>query len=131
MSLFSQARLRLASVFLVASVASLGAIGCGDYSIYNKPINDPWDPGPRKRALATTARARGMPPMPPMCEVSERRCDFEFIYKGMGRMAPPATEKSVELRGDYKAGGWMTGDAMAFDGKVWRVKASVPWVTKL
>jgi glycosidase len=130
MSLFSQARLRLASVFLVASVASLGAIGCGDYSIYNKPINDPWDPGPRKEGSGYYGSGSGMPPMPPMCEVSERRCDFEFIYKGMGGTGTTGNEKSVELRGDYKVGGWMTGDAMAFDGKVWRVKASVPWVTK-
>ncbi|HMY60099.1 MAG TPA: hypothetical protein PK472_17675, partial [Pseudomonadota bacterium] len=129
MSLFQQVRLRLASLFLVASVS---AVGCGDYSVYDGKISDPWDPGPRKEGSGYgSGSGSGMPPPPPpMCDVSDRRCDFEFVYKGMGGATTKGDEKVVELRGDYRTNGWNMGEALSFDGKVWRLKTTVPWVTK-
>ena len=128
MSIFQQARRQLASLLLVWSTL---AVGCGDYSIYNKPISDPWDPGPRKEGSGYgSGSGSGMMPPPPMCDVSERRCETEFIYKGMGGITTRGDEKVVELRGDYKVNGWVMGDALTFDGTSWRVKTSVPWVTK-
>jgi glycosidase len=56
-----------------------------------------------------------------MCPEVERRCPHEFTYAGMGG------EQAVELRGDYRAGGWNSGDAMTFDGALWRVTVPTPY----
>ena len=129
MSLLLQARRQLAPLLLVFSSV---VAGCGDYSIYNGQMSDPWDPGPRKEGSGYgSGSGSGMiPPPPPMCDVSERRCEQVFVYKGMGGATTKGDEKVVELRGDYKVNGWVMGDTMTFDGTAWRVKVTVPWVSK-
>ena len=129
MSLLLQARRQLAPLLLLVSSV---VAGCGDYSIYNGKMSDPWDPGPRKEGsgYGSGSGSGMMPPPPPMCDVSERRCEQEFVYRGMGGTSTKGDEKVVELRGDHKANGWVTGDVMTFDGTAWRVKVTVPWVSK-
>lgn len=129
MSLLLQARRQLAPLLLVFSSV---VAGCGDYSIYNGQMSDPWDPGPRKEGsgYGSGSGSGMMPPPPPMCDVSERRCEQVFVYKGMGGTTTKGDEKVVELRGDYKVNGWVMGDTMTFDGTAWRVKVTVPWISK-
>ncbi len=66
-----------------------------------------------------SAGSGGKPP-PPSCADALKRCDHLFEY-------PAGTEKSVELRGDFAAGAWVTGAPMVRQGDVWRVTVGVPW----
>jgi glycosidase len=110
------------------------ATACGSYSEYSDIPGDPFDPGPRP---AGTGYGSGSgtnptnPDPPPVCEEALRRCPREFVYRGATGSPTKGDERSVELRGDYRAGAWMTGDAMTFDGKVWRVTVSLPWQAKV
>ena len=69
---------------------------------------------------------RGTPPdtapadTAPSCVDDLKRCAESFTY-------PFAGESSVELRGDYRAGAWATGDPMVHDGAQWKVSVPVPW----
>jgi glycosidase len=121
-------RFSLTSLAL-ALTSLLGA--CSDYSVLDKTPGDPFDPGPRKEGggYGSGSGSGGMPPAPPMCDAPERRCSHEFVWKGTGGVTT-GNEKLVELRGDYKMGGWDKGDAFTFDGKAWRLTVPVPWQTK-
>jgi glycosidase len=57
---------------------------------------------------------------PPACPDALKLCAETFHYRYAG-------EHSVELRGDYRAGAWTQGDAMAHAGGAWTVTVGVPW----
>jgi glycosidase len=57
---------------------------------------------------------------PPTCSDDLKRCAEEFTY-------PFAGETSVELRGDYRDGAWVSGDAMIHAGSAWKVTVNVPY----
>lgn len=105
---------------------------CGSYSPHGGVPLDPWDPGPRPPGggYGSGSGGSGGPPPPPMCEEARRRCGREFVYRGVAGMPTQGDERSVELRGSYRAGAWVTGDALKFDGSVWRGTVDVPWQTK-
>ena len=104
--------------------------GCGSYSPAQGTPDDPFDPGPRPAGGAYGSGSGGMvkdPDPPPTCDESLRRCPQDFIYKGTMAMPSTGNERSVELRGDYRAGAWMAGDPFSWDGKVWRATVEPPW----
>ncbi|HRI48959.1 MAG TPA: alpha-amylase family glycosyl hydrolase [Pseudomonadota bacterium] len=122
------------SAFLPPALLLTTLLGaCSDYSVLDKTPGDPFDPGPRKEGgqygSGSGSGSGSMMPPPPMCDAPERRCAHEFVWKGEGGVTT-GNEKLVELRGDYKMGGWDKGDAFKFDGKVWRLSVPVPWQTK-
>ena len=105
---------------------------CTDFSTAGGTPGDPFDPGPQPGggSYGSGSGSGGMPPVLPMCAESERRCPREFVWKGFNGVTK-GDEKSVELRGDYRMGAWVKGDAFKFDGQLWRVTIpDVPWVTK-
>ena len=57
---------------------------------------------------------------PPVCPDSLKLCAETFTYPYNG-------EQSVELRGDYRSGAWVQGDAMTHSGNAWTVTVAVPW----
>jgi hypothetical protein len=57
---------------------------------------------------------------PPSCTDDLKRCAEDFSY-------PFAGETSVELRGDYRDGAWVTGDPMLHTGSAWKVTVPVPY----
>jgi glycosidase len=57
---------------------------------------------------------------PPVCPEELKRCTQEFTYPFNG-------ETSVELRGDYRDGAWVAGDALAHVGNVWKVSVAIPY----
>ena len=59
---------------------------------------------------------------PPTCSDNLKRCSETFTF-------PFSGEVSVELRGDYRAGAWTSGDAMQHVGNAWTVTVSVPFNT--
>lgn len=58
----------------------------------------------------------------PLCDPSLRRCAWTLTVPYNG-------EQSVELRGDYRAGAWVQGDALTHDGSLWRVTVPVTYDT--
>ncbi len=64
----------------------------------------------------------GGDPGPPQCADAEKRCEHTFTY-------PAGAEASVELRGDYKPGGWASGAPMVKQGSSWTVTVKIPWDT--
>lgn len=54
------------------------------------------------------------------CEPPQRRCQVPFSLKA-------TAERSVELRGDFRDGGWSAGEPMALDGGAWVAGVEVPW----
>jgi len=118
----------LAALFILIVAAA-----CGSYADYSGTPDDPFDPGPRApgSGYGSGSGSGGMTKPGPMCEEARRRCAHEFIYKGAAGKPTQGDERIVELRGDYRPGAWMMGDAMKFDGKVWRVSVDVPWQSKL
>ena len=59
-------------------------------------------------------------PQPPMCADDLKRCDHVFSLADGG-------EKSVEVRGDFAAGAWMSGVPMTKSGGVWMASVPVPF----
>jgi glycosidase len=119
-----------AALSVLAALAALGS--CGDYTVYNRTPIDPFDPGPRKEGggYGSGSGSGGMVTQP-MCAPAERRCDYEFAYRGTMMMPTAGDEQVVELRGDFASDGWTRGRAMSFDGKLWRVKVPVAWEGKV
>ena len=111
----------------------LGLVACSDYSVINLTPGDPFDPGPRHEGSGYGSGSGSgtvtPPPPPPTCDAPLRRCAHEFVWAGFGGVTT-GNEKLVELRGDYKTGGWDKGEPFVFDGKVWRLTVPVPWQTK-
>lgn len=56
----------------------------------------------------------------PMCEGHQRYCPVVFALK-------PGTEKSAEVRGDFRDGGWIAGVPMGLDGGAWWAVIPVPY----
>lgn len=59
------------------------------------------------------------------CPEEQRRCAHTFSYVGSG------SETAVELRGDYKPSGWISGDAMTYAGGHWWATVPIPWDTEV
>lgn len=117
--------------FLLSGLFGIAA--CNDFTIYEHPLDDPWDPGPRKEGSgygSGSGSGDPPPPPPPLCEESDRRCAKEFFYKGFGGVKTKGDEQLVELRGDYRENGWTAGEKLAFDGQGWRLSTTVPWKLK-
>ncbi|HEY3816753.1 MAG TPA: alpha-amylase family glycosyl hydrolase [Polyangiaceae bacterium] len=57
---------------------------------------------------------------PPVCSDADKLCAETFTYPFNG-------ETSVELRGSFAAGAWVTGVPMTHSGSVWTVSTGVPW----
>ncbi|MGD0525617.1 MAG: alpha-amylase family glycosyl hydrolase [Polyangiaceae bacterium] len=57
---------------------------------------------------------------PPTCSDADKLCPETFTY-------PYDGETSVELRGSFAAGAWVTGVMMAHSGSTWTVSVPVPW----
>lgn len=54
------------------------------------------------------------------CDLPARSCPLEFkLHAG--------AEKSVELRGDFRADGWTRGEAMVKQGDSWTTTVPVTW----
>lgn len=56
------------------------------------------------------------------CDASLRDCPVTFTLKA-------GTERSAELRGDFRDGGWVAGEPMALgaDGGTWSATITAPW----
>jgi hypothetical protein len=106
--------------------------GCGSYSPLSNTPDDPFDPGPRPGGSQYGSGSGGMvnpPDPPPACDESLRRCPKDFLYRGTMAAPSKGDERSVELRGDYRAGAWMAGDPFTWDAgtKTWRATIEMPW----
>lgn len=125
-------RLKKWSLGVVAPLVAVLWTACGDYTIYDKQLSDPWDPGPRVEGspYGSGSGSGDPPPPPPLCEESDRRCALEFVYKGPTATPSKGDEKLVELRGDYRENGWNVGEKLAWDGQKWAVSTTVPWKIK-
>jgi glycosidase len=63
-------------------------------------------------------------PHPPLCGDEYKRCDQQFSYPvGLDG----GVESSVEIRGDFVAGGWDQGVALQKNGSVWSATIPVPY----
>lgn len=58
------------------------------------------------------------------CEVAVRVCATEFKLKA-------AAEKTVELRGSFRADAWTKGEAMKKVGDSWTATVAVPWAASV
>ena len=56
----------------------------------------------------------------PPCDEVNRVCPVPFTLAA-------GTETSVELRGDFRDGGWDVGEPMTLDGGVWAASITAPW----
>ncbi|MDP1828977.1 MAG: hypothetical protein Q8L48_37290 [Archangium sp.] len=54
------------------------------------------------------------------CDPSLRQCVVPFRLNA-------TTETSVELRGDFRDGGWVQGEPMVKDGGVWEASITAGW----
>lgn len=77
--------------------------------------------------LAAAAAACSLTPIPDLssdwvepCEAPLRRCSVEFLYQA-------GAEKTVELRGDFRDGGWVEGEPMAKEGAYWKASVPLQW----
>lgn len=129
----SIASLSLPSRRTALAVALAVVAACGQYSQQDFTPGDPFDPGPRKEGggYGSGSGSGGMP-VQPSCGETERRCGHEFVLRKLMDGSPVrGDEQLVELRGDYRTGAWTTGDALTFDGAVYRVTVPVPWASRM
>jgi len=56
----------------------------------------------------------------PPCDEANRLCPVPFSL-------PAGTETSVELRGDFRDGGWVEGEPMVLDGGTWSASITASW----
>ena len=56
------------------------------------------------------------------CESTRRQCVVPFSLKA-------TTELTVELRGDFRDGGWTQGEPMVKDGGAWEASITAIWGT--
>lgn len=54
------------------------------------------------------------------CEEARRECAVPFHLAA-------GTETTAELRGDFRDGGWVSGEPMGKDGGTWEAAVVVPW----
>jgi hypothetical protein len=54
------------------------------------------------------------------CETTRRLCVVPFVLK-------VTAEQSVELRGDFRDGGWVQGEPMVKDGGTWEASITAGW----
>jgi glycosidase len=57
---------------------------------------------------------------PPMCDDSLKRCEHLFTYAA-------GSETSVEVRGDFAPGAWMSGVPLTRQGSEWQATVSIPY----
>jgi glycosidase len=108
---------------LVLCVALLVACGTGPSGPNVPPDDEPPRPGGGTYGSGGSGGSGGGNE-PPMCADFQKRCPYEFVYEGTGM------EKSVELRGDHRMGGWDMGEPLTLSGKTWRLTTKVPWQEK-
>lgn len=89
-------------------MAALCAAGCAE------------DEPPRTHTVKLPQFAAPDPIGGPSCAPSERRCTVTIAYVDRG-------ESSVEVRGDFTDGGWVSGTPMAKRGKTWIAELDVPY----
>lgn len=58
------------------------------------------------------------------CDTAQRLCPVAFTLKA-------GTEKTVELRGDFRDGGWQAGEPMVRGADAWSATVTVPWGTEV
>lgn len=59
------------------------------------------------------------------CDTAQRLCSVPFTLRA-------TTEKSVELRGDFRDGGWAdAGEPMVRGADAWSASVTVPWGTDI
>ncbi len=128
-----RARPKTALALALLSFASISSIaGCGDPGEqaddpYGKPPPIPeydaggWDGGGYGDGGGTTPIEDTAPPdTKPVCEDDLKRCAVDFTY-------PAGSESSVEVRGDFRDDGWVSGEPMVKSGAVWKASVPVPW----
>ncbi|HUS63804.1 MAG TPA: hypothetical protein VMZ28_04635, partial [Kofleriaceae bacterium] len=98
---------------MIVLSACLGA-GCGSSGNGSDVPYRPFDPGMGKPGGYGSGSGGGGT-LPTVCAEPERLCAHTFTYAGSPAL-PLGTEASVELIGDHRAGAWVKGDALAFDG---------------
>jgi glycosidase len=107
-------------------------LACGSSELhgnsYTPPGSGGFDPGNMPPGSGTGTTGSGMmgaggsmPPPPPMCDDSLKRCDHVFSYTGMG------TENTVEVHGSFD--GWGSGAAMTKSGNTWSATVQIPYNT--
>src|SRR5579862_1251395 len=100
-----------ATVVLGAVAAACGSDATNNGSFGNPPDASTFDPGKGGSGGYGYGDAAGGPMQgqpeagPPQCADADKLCAETFTYPYNG-------EQSVELRGDYRGGAWMKGDAM-------------------
>jgi glycosidase len=126
---------RATSFFALSVLLGLPIVGAAscvaeDLNQYDPPIGvGGYNPGDKPPPGGTTGTGAGMsgqggsgnaPPMPPMCDDSLKRCDYEFSL-------PDSGQTSVQVRGSFSLTGWDTGVALLKAGGKWSAVVPIPY----
>ena len=128
---------KLALGFAATAAATFGLAACGSDAVNNTNYGEPPEAGGYDAGNGGSnggygsggnnggGPADGGPTNipeagPPVCPDALKRCPETFTY-------PFTSETSVELRGDYRAGAWTSGDKMVHSGNAWSVSVAVPY----